>query len=89
MSGTKSFTTIIFLVCAFLAIVHLVTSNHDALVEEQTAIEESIDSFKNDTHNNAPERIEEDDPRWDCETMGNGDCGNDTGVELPSYIQDA
>lgn len=21
------------------------------------------------------ERIEEDDPRWDCETMGNGQCG--------------
>lgn len=21
--------------------------------------------------------IEEDDPRWDCRTMGNGVCGND------------
>jgi hypothetical protein len=38
------------------------------------------------------QRITEDDPRWDCRTMGNGICGEDLGDtrvrEIVAYIED-
>lgn len=31
-----------------------------------------------------PERIHEDDPRWDCRTMGNGICGDKDTSRIPN-----